>query len=62
MAIESIREIALGEIKKEEEPLRIERDELRKTRYFLHLTLSKLIFPQRVTVIGNIKTPVETWR
>ena len=43
-----MREIIPGEIKKEEETLRVERDELRKNRYFGHLTLSKVTFSQRV--------------
>jgi mannitol/fructose-specific phosphotransferase system IIA component (Ntr-type) len=40
--------VNIGEIKKEVETIRTERDELTKTRYFGHLTLSKQISPQRV--------------
>ena len=42
--------VSIGEIKKEVETIRIERDELTKTRYFGHLTLSKQISPQRVVL------------
>jgi CPA2 family monovalent cation:H+ antiporter-2 len=40
--------VNIGEIKKEVETIRIERDELTKTRYFGHSTLSRQISPQRV--------------
>ncbi|MCK5188169.1 MAG: PTS sugar transporter subunit IIA, partial [Deltaproteobacteria bacterium] len=42
--------VNIGEIKKEVETIRIERDELTKTRYFGHWTLSRQISPQRVVL------------
>ena len=40
--------VNIGEIKKEVETIRIERDELTKTRYFGHSTLSRQISPKRI--------------
>jgi CPA2 family monovalent cation:H+ antiporter-2 len=42
--------VNIGEIKKEVETIRIERDELTKTRYFGHWPLSRQISPQRVVL------------
>jgi len=42
--------VNIGEINKEVETIRTERDELTKTRYFGHLTLSKQISLQRVVL------------
>ena len=42
--------VNIGEIKKEVETIRLERDELTKTRYFGHWTLSRQISPQRVVL------------
>jgi CPA2 family monovalent cation:H+ antiporter-2 len=54
--------VNIGEINKEVETIRTERDELTKTRYFGHLTLSKHISPQRVILNLGSRTKEDAIR